>query len=233
MKQTMFAKACRWLYRRPVLVMGLFGLVYMACFNLLERLPRQVHLVECSLDTYVPFVSSAVIPYVAWFAWVPAVLFFLMYIDRTRFWRGFSAMVGGIVVTLVLYAVWPTGLNLRGAVPDTGLCSHLVRMIYAMDTPTNVCPSLHVFVTVVLLCALWDRLGTIARLLNGTLAVAICCSTVLLDQHSVIDVVMGLVLAVTMWYVSRWTRFGQRETAKSENNIFPAKSVFERMLSEN
>ncbi len=72
MKQTMFAKACRWLYRRPVLVMGLFGLVYMVCFNLLERLPRHVHLVECSLDTYVPFVSSAVIPYVAWFAWVPA-----------------------------------------------------------------------------------------------------------------------------------------------------------------
>lgn len=211
MKQTMFAKVRRRLYRHPVLVMILFGMVYLVCFNLLERIPRQIHLVECALDAYIPFVSSAVIPYVAWFAWVPAVLFYLIYTDRTRFWRGFSAMVGGIVVTLILYTVWPTGLNLRGSVPDTGLCNELVRMIYQMDTPTNVCPSLHVFVTVVLLCTLWGKLGITGRILNGTLAVAICCSTVLLDQHSIIDVVMGLALAVLMWYVTRWTRFGRRE----------------------
>ena len=219
MKQTMFAKLRRGLYRRPVLSMLLFGAVYLVLFHLLEKSTRPVHLVECSLDAYLPFVSGAVLPYIGWFLWVPCVLFYLMYTDLVRFWRGFSAMAGGIVFTLCLYAVWPTGLALRGEVPGTGLCSELVRLIYRMDTPTNVCPSLHVFVTVVLLCALWAKLGFWGRLCNSVAAVAICLSTVLLDQHSVIDVVMGLALALAAWQISRGGRLGRLDQQRTQKEL--------------
>ena len=221
MKQTMFARLRRWLYRRPLAAMICFGGVYLVLFRLLERSPRPVHLIQCGLDARLPFVSGAVLPYVGWFLWVPGVLLYLVLIDRNRFWRGFSAMAGGIVLTLCLYAVWPTGVALRGGVPGQGFCSQLVRLIYRLDTPTNVCPSLHVFVTVVLLCALWGRLGTFGRICNGLAGAAICLSTVLLDQHSVIDVAMGLFLAFAMWQLSRSGRFARREkTGRDKPAIF-------------
>ena len=217
MKQTMFARLRRWLYRRPLAAMACFGGLYLVLFRLLERAPRPVHLIQCGLDARLPFVSGAVLPYVGWFLWVPGVLVYLLVIDRNRFWRGFSAMAGGIVLTLCLYAVWPTGLALRGSVPGEGFCSQLVRLIYRMDTPTNVCPSLHVFVTALLLCALWGRLGWLGRVCNGLAGAAICLSTVLLDQHSVIDVGMGLLLALAMWQLSRAGRFARREKPGREN----------------
>ncbi len=211
MKQTMFTKVRGEIYKHPIITMIVFWMGYMVCFSLLERSPRPVHLVQCSLDAYIPFASSAVVPYIGWFLWVPAVLLYMVWTDRDRFWQGFGAMVGGIVFTLLLYAVWPTGLNLRHTVMGTDLCSNLVRLIYCVDTPTNVCPSLHVFITMVLLLTLWDKLGTWGRWCNGTIAFAICCSTVLLDQHSVVDVVMGFALAVLMWSISEWRRMKQME----------------------
>lgn len=215
MKQTMFTKVRDRLYQHPILTMLLFWMVYMVCFNMLEKSPRPVHLIECSWDAYIPFASSAVIPYIGWFLWVPIVLLYMMRTDRDQFWRGFGSMVGGIVFTLALYAVWPTGLNLRGAVMGNDLCSNLVRLIYLVDTPTNVCPSLHVFITVVLLLTLWEKLGTWGRWCNGLIAFAICCSTVLLDQHSLVDVVMGFALAVVMWSIAEWRRMKKLERVKA------------------
>ena len=220
MKQTRIARLRRWLYRRPLAAMLLFSGGYLVLFRLLERSPRPVHLIQCGLDARLPFVSGAVLPYVGWFLWVPGVLLYLLWRDRNRFWRGFSAMAGGIVLTLCLYAVWPTGLALRGSVPGQGFCSDLVRLIYQVDTPTNVCPSLHVFVTAVLLLALWGRLGTWGRVCNGLAGAAICLSTVLLDQHSVVDVAMGLLLAFAMWQASRAGRFARREKPAERPPVF-------------
>jgi membrane-associated phospholipid phosphatase len=79
-------------------------------------------------------------------------------------------------------------------------------MIYRSDTATNVCPSLHVFVTVLLLLALCDAawLSPTKRRLKELLAVAICASTVLIDQHSLIDVACGVVLG--LWVYAAFCR---------------------------
>lgn len=81
-------------------------------------------------------------------------------------------------------------------------------MIYRSDTPMNVCPSIHVFNSVTLMLAYyrsaifdvprrrWMRSAAMV------LCVSISLSTILLKQHSVIDVVFGLLLALLLDYAA-------------------------------
>lgn len=203
-------------HRHPFAAMGLYLLVYDLAFFALESWNRPVHLVHCHLDDLIPFCRFAVIPYVIWFGWVPVILVLLLYRSRGLFWRTFGAVAGGTSFTLALYAVFPTGLRLRQSVPGVDFCAQLVRLIYRSDTPTNVCPSLHVFVTVVLMLALYnaDWASLRFRRVNGLLGVAICCSTVLIDQHSLIDVAMGVILA--LWMFAMFCRMPSLMTAPWE-----------------
>jgi len=103
----------------------------------------------------------------------------------------------------------PTGLALRPPIVEgEGLCAALVRWLYATDTPTNVCPSIHVFNSVTLALA-YGRSRIFAgarrrwmRLAAYGLCAAICASTLLLKQHSCIDAALGLVLALAMDYAA-------------------------------
>ena len=193
----------RFFYRYPPAAMGLYFVLYDIAFCALESWRRPVHLVHCRLDDLIPFCRFAVIPYVMWFGWVPLMLIMLMLKSRGLFWRTFGGLAVGTSFTLALYAVYPTGLRLRQSVSGVDFCAQLVRLIYRTDTPTNVCPSLHVFVTVVILLALFNADWTSVRFrrVNGLLGLAICCSTVLLDQHSLIDVVLGIILALWVFAV--------------------------------
>ena len=103
------------------------------------------------------------------------------------------------------YAIVPNGLALRPKyVPGTDIFAQLVRMIYRSDTPMNVCPSIHVFNSVTLMLAYYRSAIFDAprrrwmRPAAMVLCVSISLSTILLKQHSVIDVVFGLLLALLL-----------------------------------
>ena len=103
------------------------------------------------------------------------------------------------------YAILPTGLDLRPYyVPGTDLFARAVRMLYRTDTATNVCPSIHVFNSVTLLLAYYRSHIFDAprrrwmRPAADVLCFSIVCSTMLLKQHSCIDVVLGAALAFAL-----------------------------------
>lgn len=91
------------------------------------------------------------------------------------------------------------------SVPGTDIFANAVRALYSSDTPTNVCPSIHVFNSVTLMLAYY-RCGCFdhsrrrwMRPAATVLCLAICASTVLLKQHSVIDVVFGHSAGAGRW----------------------------------
>ena len=79
-----------------------------------------------------------------------------------------------------------------------------VRLLYATDTPTSVCPSIHVFNSVTLMLAYYrSRIFDAPqrrwmRPAAAVLCVSIVLATVLLKQHSCIDVMMGILLALVL-----------------------------------
>ena len=145
-----------WFSRHPLCFMALYLILYLSAFNFLNTQIHMPHiLVHCRLDDLIPFCKYAVIPYFAWFPWIPFTLFFLLWkAPREDFWRLCMPLFSGMTIALACYVILPTGLNLRPCyVPGTDIFARAVRFLYSTDTPINVCPSIHVFNSVPLLLA--------------------------------------------------------------------------------
>ena len=162
--------------------------------------------VHCQLDDVIPFCKYAIVPYFAWFAWIPFTLFYLLrHGERSDFWRVCLCLFAGMTIALSCYLLLPTGLALRPyRVYGSDIFARLVRMLYAVDSSKNVCPSIHVLNTVTLMIGYrrsrcFDEPGRRwMRPAANVLGVAIILSTMLLKQHSCIDVVLGAALAFAL-----------------------------------
>ena len=182
-----------------LLALGIYLVVYLLAFALLERFVTPYYIIHCALDDLIPFCSWAIIPYFFWFLWIPFVILLVMICQPEEFQRMYWGMVIGCACALAIYAIFPNGLDLRGRVAGTDFLAQMVRLLYRVDTATNVCPSLHVYQSVCVMLAIIrsERLKCL-RIPGLFITAAIAASTVLLDQHSVIDVAMGLLLCVSV-----------------------------------
>ena len=101
-----------WFARHPIGFMALYFLLYLSAFNFLETqisMPR-VLLVHCRLDDLIPFCKYAILPYFAWFAWIPFTLFYLLWkAPREDFWRLCLPLFGGMTIALACYVSCPPG----------------------------------------------------------------------------------------------------------------------------
>ena len=122
---------------------------------------------------------------------------------RNRRWSFIvRLMLGGATICLVIYAIWPNGLDLRREITTHNFCAEIVRFLRSVDPPYNVCPSIHVSSTVSVhriicqSCSFRDNKKM--KWISRGVTWAICLSTMLIKQHSVIDVVFGWLLTEVM-----------------------------------
>lgn len=197
-------ECCEHPYRFSVV----FFLIYLGGFFGIEALDLPVvwH-ISCPLDDRIPFVKYAIVPYCSWFLWLLVGTFHLTMREsgETR-WRVMAPMYAGMLGILLFYLLVPNGLDLRpDRIEGEDLFAVLVRLIEGADNPNNVCPSLHVYSTIFLDLGVQRsrNLKTpawkpCARILD----ILICCSTMLLKQHSIVDVAAALGLAVVLDYTA-------------------------------
>ena len=196
-----------WFSRHPIWFMAFYLVFYLSVFHWLEaNITVPEVWVHCRLDDLIPFCKYAVIPYFAWFVWIPFTLFYLLWkAPRADFWRLCLPLFAGMTIALAVYVVVPNGLDLRPyRVYGSDFFARTVRQLYATDTATNVCPSIHVFNSVTLMMAYYrsrifdESRRRWMRPAAAVLCVSIIASTVLLKQHSCIDVVLGILLALVL-----------------------------------
>ena len=78
-------------------------------------------------------------------------------------------------------------------------------MIYLLDTPTNVCPSMHVIGSMGLMFAAMYANERMSIGVKTGMAVAvffICVSTLFVKQHSIVDAVVALPASFAAWGLS-------------------------------
>lgn len=174
---------------------------YLLLFLALERLPAGAYwATQLPIDTRIPFCEWALIPYCLWYPFLVLTGLYLLYRDRPAFRRYMLFLAGTFLLSELIWFLLPNGQDLRpAAFPRENLLTALTTVLYRIDTNTNVFPSVHVLGSVGAALAVRDCRGSADHplLRSGTaaLAAAICLSTVLLKQHSVLDAVGGLLLA--------------------------------------
>ena len=184
----------------PVWTLSYFA-IYLPWFMALEaRDPSECTIVQLHVDRMIPFCEYFVIPYLLWFFYIGAVVTYLI-LNRPKgeYYRFAALLFGGFTVCLILYSFFYTGLDLRPAIdPGKNIFTWMTSRVWAADTSTNVCPSIHVYATLaaqsaLVRCRLRDR-HPICYALCSTLSISIILSTMFLKQHSVLDVLCAFAL---------------------------------------
>ena len=191
----------KFIKERYLIPLGVWFVVYMALFLYLEVCePESVHLIFCGLDRKIPYVQAFVYPYLSWFPYICVCAYSAVRnLEDKDYRKAVFFLTAGMNVFLLISYVWPTGLDLReGIVYNTAVPSgYLMQFVQAVDTPTSVFPSMHVYVTLVLQYTLEIQKGRLAmrKIWAGRiLAAAIILSTMFTKQHSVLDVLGACLL---------------------------------------
>lgn len=171
----------------------LFGwVVYFAFYFLTENLipAEKCHVIHCALDDVIPFCEVFLIPYVFWyFLIVASLLYFLLY-DVDSFKKLQTYIIITQVVAMAVYILYPSIQNLRPTeFPRDNLLTDGIRLLYAFDTNTGVCPSLHCAYSIGI-ASVWlkQKHAAVAWKVFVVIAVIlICLSTMFIKQHSAVD----------------------------------------------
>lgn len=179
----------------------------------------------CPLDAAIPFCEWFVFPYCSWFALLVFTMLFLWRKDTPAYDRLCLMMFSGMTLCLVLYMIFPNGLALRPDPASLGRDNPALRLlekIWSADAAVDVCPSIHCQSTAAMALA-FSRGNCAARrpgirIVTWVWAAFICASTLFIKQHSVIDVLCGLALAVP-WYFILYFRKGKPTDFSGEETV--------------
>ena len=186
-------------FRHMLWLLGWVGyfLLYFLTENLipLERC-RPIH---CGLDDLIPFNEWFALFYIGWYALVFGSLAYTLFFDVEGFKRLQKFIIVTQAVAMFCYICWPSRQDLRPEVmPRENLLCQAMAFIYSFDTPTGVCPSLHVGYSLgVLSVGLKDKdLRPLWKALLTVFVVLVSLSVCFVKQHSALDVVFALPLGL-------------------------------------
>lgn len=192
-------------YRHLLLLLGWVG--YFILYYLTENLIplESCHVIHCALDDRIPFCEFFVIFYVLWYGLIILSLgYFLLYhVQSFRKLQTYIILVQ--VLATILYILYPSRQELRPEVfPRENIFTGIVEMLYRIDTPTGVCPSLHVAISLGI-ASTWLREKTVSPWVRAAVTLfclGVCASVAFVKQHSVLDILAAIPLCILAeWFV--------------------------------
>ena len=189
---------------KPHLWYQLYWVVYLIWFFWLDNtITQPKYIIHAPLDDLIPFNEWFVIPYCSWFLLLVAVTALLWWKDTASYDKLCLMMFSGMTFCLIVYMLLPNGLDLRPTVEEIGRSNPamwVMQLLWKADASVNVCPSIHCQSTACMAIAISEsKLAEerpVLRPIALVWAALICLSTVFTKQHSVLDVVCGLAVAV-------------------------------------
>lgn len=166
--------------------------VYFAMYFLTENLipVENCHVMHCALDDIIPFCEWFVLPYVFWYLLIVFSLGYFALYDIDSFKKLQTFIIITQAVAMIIYIVYPSCQNLRPAeFPRDNILTDCVGLLYAFDTNTGVCPSLHCAYSIGI-ASVWLKAPNVkwySKALITVFCALICLSTMFIKQHSAID----------------------------------------------
>lgn len=185
----------------------MYLIIYLIWFFFLEGRTDVKHYdVYCKLDDKIPFLEVFVVPYLIWYVYIIATGLYLLLKSEKDFFQYTGFLFIGMTICLIIYTFWPNAQGLRvESFPRENIFTDLINLFYTHDTSTNVCPSIHVYNSIGTHIAIshceslkkhkWIQISSFL------LMISICLSTMFIKQHSFIDFVCGILLAIVIYVV--------------------------------
>ncbi len=171
----------------------LFGWVgYFILYFLTENLipVEKCHVIHCWFDDIIPFCEWFLLPYVFWYVLIAFSLVYFALYDVDGFKKLQTYIIITQIVAMTVYVLYPNCQNLRPAgFPRENILTKCIGYIYAFDTNTGVCPSLHCAYSIGI-ASVWLRAKGVPQIWKVSVVIAailICLSTMFIKQHSAVD----------------------------------------------
>ncbi|WP_026506994.1 phosphatase PAP2 family protein [Butyrivibrio sp. MC2013] len=184
-------------YRHLLLMLG--WVWYLTMYVLTERfIPvEKCHVVHSVVDDMVPFNEYFILIYCSWYLLLVGSICYFAFYDIESFVNLQTFIIATQVIGVICYIIWPSVQTMRPhTFANDNFCTSLVQLIYSIDTPTGVCPSLHVGYSMAILSA-WVKKEDAAKAWKLVLTVwviLISLSVMFVKQHSFTDVWTALIM---------------------------------------
>lgn len=159
------------------------------------------HVIHSVVDDMVPFNEYFILAYVSWYLLLAGTLFFFLFFDVESFKKCQIFIMWTQLIAMLIYIFWPNIQHLRPeTLPQKNFCSQIVSLIYSVDTPTGVMPSLHVAYSLAIM-SVWMKkkdAPLIFRLFISAWSLTVCYSVMAVKQHSFVDVVGAAIMCLVI-----------------------------------
>ncbi len=185
---------------------------------------EKCYVVHSRLDDVIPFCEFFIVPYVGWYLLVIVSLLYFALYNPKSFVKFQTFIIITQIIAMTAYIFFPTMQDLRPTeFPRDNIFTDIVRLLYTVDTNTNVCPSLHVGYSIAIASAwLKEKQASVgAKAFVTVFAVLVCMSTAIIKQHSVIDTFVAVpmcLFAEIVVYKDYWKEKFKRKMV-TENAI--------------
>lgn len=160
------------------------------------------------LENVIPFQPAWIIVYFGCFLFWGANYILISRRGKEEWFRFLWADLCAELVCGICFILMPT-TNIRPEVMGTDLASQLVMLLYQVDPPQNLFPSIHCMVSWFCFIGVRSdrRIPLWYRGFNCVFALAVCASTLFLKQHCIPDVFAGILLAEVTYAIAQRTEF--------------------------
>lgn len=153
------------------------------------------------LSLYFP--GELTLPFVPQFIWIYLSMYILFvlppfFLSSEELPQLGKQLIAGTIICGAMFLLFPASLGFDRLVPDTPPYDRLFAVIFQLDHPHNLVPSLHVVFSACIILALASKLKTWVSGLLMIWLTAILASTLLIHQHHLLDVAAGLALTIIL-----------------------------------
>ena len=186
------------------LVVGTNFLVYGGC-RLINK-DRHHYDLTCSLDHHIPFIKEFILIYIilAYAQWIYG-YYLIAREEKGICYRVVIAEITAKLLCLVCFLVIPTTMT-RAHVTGDDFFSRCVTLMYKIDAPDNLLPSIHCLESYLLMRILpWMKKAPAwYRLATPPASILVMASTLLVKQHVFVDLIGAIIVLELGILVSRF-----------------------------
>ena len=175
------------------------------------------------IDECIPFLPFFIIFYVLAYAqWIFSYIYHCSESQESCYQLITSDLLSK-TICIICFLLLPTTI-IRPEIYGSGFFEKLTRLIFSIDSPVNLFPSMHCIMSWFCFRSSLSirKPSFVYSAIQFILSLLIFASTVFVKQHFFIDVVFGIAVAEVCWFVTKhfslWRVFKRREHTPSPSN---------------